>query len=69
MLTTWLSSLVSFAHNNYGKISAKKTAQPVYIHEQYLLGITATASQECANHLNRNMNCDSKLHLAALENQ
>lgn len=59
----------SFAHNSYGKFSAKKPAKPVYIHEQYLLGTTATASQERANDLNRNMNRDSKLNLAALENQ
>lgn len=69
MLTTWLCSPVSFAHNSYGKFSAKKTGQPVYINEQHILGTTATASQEHANHLNRNLNRDSKLHLDALENQ
>lgn len=68
MFTTWLCSPGNFAHNSYGKFSAKKPVQPVYSHQQYLLGTTSTASQECAKYLNRNMNCDSKLHLAASEN-
>lgn len=31
-----------FSQNSYGKFSAKRPTQSVYIHEQYLLGTSAT---------------------------